>query len=439
MSDTVQPEVKVLFVDDEENILRSLERLFMDQEYPLLTAASGEEGLRLLEANPDIGLIVSDQRMPGMSGVEFLARARQAAPETLRIVLTGYADLHATMDAINRGGAYRYITKPWNDDDLLQTIRDALTHCQLLQANRRLTEQVNRQNEELKEWNSGLKSRVLEQTTTIRKQNEELSAKNEHVQETFNKTIVAFSRLVELCGMRLKNHAQNVAELSVNVARELGLPAKEVETIRTAALLHDIGKIGIPEVILDKKAAEMNGKEKRIYMQHTVRGQTAIDVVEDLREAGVLIRHHHEHYNGKGFPDGLAGDAIPLGARIITIADCLDREIGDMRDEMALEVVLGKMTLQLGLVFDPSLMSHFKRYARYVYYANSAKLREGIETELHPNELIEGLTITRDAYSGTGLLLLSKGMVLDRTMIQSIRRYHEIDPAPQGIFVMSRR
>src|SRR5512143_3889480 len=110
----VEPaEVKVLFVDDELNILRSLERLFMDEAFTVTTAGSGEEGLSLLRDDPAFGLIVSDQRMPGMNGVEFLSRAREIAPEALRIVLTGYADLNATMDAINRGGAYRYITKPW--------------------------------------------------------------------------------------------------------------------------------------------------------------------------------------------------------------------------------------------------------------------------------------------------------------------------------------
>jgi DNA-binding NtrC family response regulator len=124
---------KILFVDDEANILKSLRRLCMDTEYEVFTAESGEEGLKILKDNLDMGLIVSDQRMPSMTGVEFLIEARKIAPDSVRILLTGYADIHAVVDAINKGGAYRYITKPWNDEELLQSLKGAMGHFALYQ------------------------------------------------------------------------------------------------------------------------------------------------------------------------------------------------------------------------------------------------------------------------------------------------------------------
>lgn len=116
----------VLFVDDEENILHSLRRLFMDDGFEIFTATSGEQGLKILENTPGIALIVSDQRMPGLSGAQFLEKAKTILPDTLRILLTGHSDINAVVDAINKGGAYRYLTKPWDDEVLRQNIREAL-------------------------------------------------------------------------------------------------------------------------------------------------------------------------------------------------------------------------------------------------------------------------------------------------------------------------
>jgi len=160
--------IRVLFVDDEENILRSIKRLFMEESYEVLTTNSGEKALELLKDGQDIGLIVSDQRMPGMLGADLLKQASEISPDTLRIILTGYTDINAAIDAINKGGAYQYITKPWKDDELIQIVRDAVYRYSLIRENKRLTEIVKRQNEELKQWNDQLQYRVQEQTIEIR-------------------------------------------------------------------------------------------------------------------------------------------------------------------------------------------------------------------------------------------------------------------------------
>ncbi len=187
----------ILFVDDEENVLKSLKRVFMDEPYDLVTALSGKEALEIL-GKTIFAVIVSDQRMPEMSGSEFLGKARAIQPDAVRIVLTGYADVQAAVSAINEGGAYRYIAKPWNDTDLVLVIRDAVATYGLKQENARLTALTNKQNDELKKWNTELEVLVQEQTIDIQNKNKELEKLNEQLRKNFRKSIEAFSGLIEM-------------------------------------------------------------------------------------------------------------------------------------------------------------------------------------------------------------------------------------------------
>lgn len=432
------PTIKVLAVDDEENILRALQRLLMEEELELHTATSGEAGLAVLRELAGFGLIISDQRMPGMNGSEFLGRSRELAPDALRILLTGYSDVSATIDAINKGGAYRYITKPWNDEELVQTIRDAVRQYSLIAENQRLNEVVRQQNEELKEWNQNLKGRVLEQTTAIRQKNEELHVVLQKVKENYNAIIDAFSGLVELQSGSRRQHSRNVAELSVNAARELGIKGDELETIRIAALLHDIGEIGIPERILIMPPDTMNAEELREYQQHTIRGQMAIDAIEDLRPVGLLIRHHHENFDGNGFPDHLSGETIPLGARIIAFADHIDKASEACSGDIAGQA-LARAGFVLGSHLDPSLNGVFRKVTKYTYFSMKDEKTEMMEVEVGLKDLQEGMLLSRDIYSGSGILLLSKGCVLDKIKLTAIKRNYQLDAPSHDVFVMVKR
>jgi two-component system NtrC family sensor kinase len=154
--------VRILFVDDERNVLRSLERLFLEEEYEIFTAASGQEGLEIIEQSGPFQLIVSDYRMPAMNGVEFLSEVFRRWPETERIILSGYADTAAIVAAINEGRIYKFIAKPWNDDDLLQAIREVLDRYKLRASNRSLLEELSVVNRDLKAINDNLNKIVDE-------------------------------------------------------------------------------------------------------------------------------------------------------------------------------------------------------------------------------------------------------------------------------------
>ena len=435
--ETKRAPYKVLLVDDEENIVRSIARLLLEEESELevICAHSGDQGLKTLGEHPDVALILSDQRMPGMSGAEFLQRARQIAPDAVRMVLTGYADMAATMDAINKGGTARYLTKPWDDSVLRRTILEGVEQYRLVRENRELNLLVEKQNRELAEWNAGLKGRVMEQTSTIRRQNQELREKNRQVSESFRNTIVAFSRLVELHSSRLQEHTRNVTELSVRSAQSLKLGAEEIETVRSAALLHDIGVIGIAPEILGQRMEGMSREELDLFLQHAVRGQTTVDAVRELREAGLLIRHHHERWDGGGFPDRLAGEAIPLGARIIAFADFVDRELEEQCGEEAVLSALARAGRELGGSLDPALLEVIAPHVRELYVTARSRRAEAAEKELRPKQLMEGLILTRNIVCGSGLLLFPKGTVLDAVKIMTVQRHYNIDPPQGGVFV----
>jgi response regulator RpfG family c-di-GMP phosphodiesterase len=431
--------VSVLLVDDEENILRSIQRLLMDEENVEITiATSGEEGLKLLPALTNLGLIVSDQRMPGMTGALFLEKARDIKPDASRIILTGYADVTAAVDAINKGGAWRYLSKPWNDEDLLRIIREGLERYRMIVENIRLSSLVLKQNQELEEWNSSLKQRVLGQTTEIRKKNEELHEVNRQVKNDFNGVITAFSELLNLRDQRCRSHGKNVSNLACNAALVMKLSAAEVETIRIAGLLHDIGELGIPDDILVAAPEVMNEEKAQIYQTHPVRGQTALDAVEQLRPAGILIRHHHERWDGGGFPDRLAGDRIPIGARILACADLIDRMMSYDHTEHALAASIARIELESGHYLDPELIEIFRSTAAETYPLHNNR-QNLVEREIQPGALHVGMRLARDIISGTGLLLLGHGEELDVTRIASISRYYRIDPPGHGVFVLVER
>ena len=426
---------KILMVDDEENILSSLKRLFFDQDYEVLTATSGMEGIEALKKN-DISVVISDQKMPAMMGTEFLAKAREISPDTVRIVLTGYADAEIAIEAINKGKAYAFITKPWDDHALILTIKNAVERYGLVRENTHLTEFTKKQNEELKKWNEKLEFCVQQQTFHLKKQNEELKELNEKLGKNLKDSVTAFSNLIELRDKTVGSHSNNVAAISAEMAKRIGLGPSEIEAITIAAQLHDIGKIGIPDITLSKDFGELTPEEMEEYQKHPVRGQAAIDFIEPFRPAGVFIRHHHEWHNGSGFPDALKGDKIPIGSRIIALADHFDRALGGNPEPRAAEKAVNKMHSLLGQRFSPDLYPVFQEVERE-RISRMEPISGTYEVEMSLMNLAPGMIISKKVVSGTGLLLLGKGVVLDEGNIEGLRRRARIDPFKTGVYVWS--
>ena len=314
----------VLCVDDEENVRKALKRLFWQEAFTVVTAASAKEGLAILHRAENIGLILSDQRMPEMTGTVFLQAAAALRPDIPRMILTGYSDVTAAIAAINEGGAYRFLTKPWNEPELLQAVRDGLDRYRLLRENRRLTALVRQQNEELSEWSDSMKKRILRQTAQLRRQIEGLNLAGSVGTKSFDQMVLTFADLLGLRGLRFDKHLQMVVALTEQIAQKLGLEQRRRDELRMVVLLHDLGKIGMSDILLAKGKEPLTPDEAQEYRSYPVTGQSLLDKFRELREVGVVIRHYHEAFDGSGSGDSLAGEQIPLGARILALVDWIE-------------------------------------------------------------------------------------------------------------------
>ena len=321
--EALEAQATLLFVDDEANILSALKRLFHPSGYRILTAESGKAGLGILEREK-VDLIISDMRMPEMSGAQFLEQARARWPDSVRILLTGYADITSTIDAINKGRIYRYISKPWEDHDMILLVRQALERKVLEQEKKRLDALTQRQNEELKELNGSLEQKVQDRTAELRQAMDFLNLAHENLKKGFLTSIHVFSNLIELREGALAGHSRRVADLARKIAQRMGLSESETQDVLIAGLLHDIGKFALPDKLLQNPFGALTPEERAEVVKHPALGQAALMALEQLKEAARLIRSHHEHFDGMGYPDGLIGTAIPLGARILALANDYD-------------------------------------------------------------------------------------------------------------------
>lgn len=260
--------IKILCVDDEKNVLRSLKRLFLDEEYEIFTADGGKEGLEILKDEKGIQLIISDYRMPGMDGVDFLRQANELNPNTIRIVLSGYADTAAVVAAINEGQIYKFIPKPWNDDDLRVNINKALDVFFLRQANERMAEELMVMNEELKMINDNLEDEVEKRTAELLFQNRVMSFSH----------VIMDSLPVGVIGLDMSgliamsnSHANQI--FGINSGSLVGSSAGKILPVELSSLLEEVKKNGFAEI---EAVISENRYHVKVNMFHAGEGQEGI-------------------------------------------------------------------------------------------------------------------------------------------------------------------
>ena len=317
---------KILIVDDEPANLRLLERLFR-REYQIVASTSGAEALELLRMH-DVALIISDQRMPGMTGIEFLKRAAEMRPHTVRIILTGYTDVNSLVEVINSGVVYKYVTKPWVNEDLQQTV-----------------------------------VRAIEHSVTIRSRYE-LTRQNERLAEDLNRMKQTFVRLIgdtlDFKDSFLHGHSQRTSGYAAALGQRLNLNRFELEQLSLAAFLHDVGKIGLPDNILHK-ITPLTDEERRTDIRCAARGVQMLAGIPDMNEIAEAVRYHTEHFDGTGFPEKLSAEQIPLFSRIIAVADAYDgmTEPRYKGETLTHEEAVEKLRSDGGKQFDSSLVGEF--------------------------------------------------------------------------------
>ena len=310
---------KILIVDDEEDNLALLYRTLRGK-YNITKASSAIEALEILK-NEQFDCILSDHKMPLMDGVEFLKRVYDMQPKTMRLLVTAYTDVKILIDAINYAKIYRYIKKPYSPDELLMIVENTLETYQLKLDNENLIQ-------DLKELFSG----------TIKSIIEALDAKDSYT----------------------LGRSRRVAFYALKIVDKMALTPAEASKIELAGLLHDIGMIGVAEEILNKtqKLTEEEYEKIKMHVQYSVK---ILKDIKQLYEITEIVKYHHEYYNGCGYPYGLQGEQIPLGSRIIAIADAYDAMVSDRayRNSLTQEQAIEILQQGAGKQFDPNLVQIF--------------------------------------------------------------------------------
>lgn len=466
------PIATVLFVDDEPSILSALRRLFRPQGYKVLMAEGGAAGLALLELEA-VDLVISDMRMPEMDGVQFLEQVRQRWPHIVRVMLTGYADINSTIGAINRGEIHRYIAKPWDDQDILLSVSDGLQRQRLERENRELVALTQTQNEQLQEVNTQLQdvngqlqtandqlqnsnedleqrvkertqaleaanaqlgeanSRLADANAQMEKANQQLNAANLQLEENFALSISVFSGLLELRDGSVSGHGHRVANLARRLAEQMALSPIEVTDIYNAGLLHEVGKIGLPDSLLQKTVSLMTGDEFEIYKRHPQHAQAALMPLGRLRQTAVIIRSQHERLDGKGFPDGLSGYEVPLGAQIINVASTYEALIaGRLAEKIFSTEDAAKAVLEgRGTRYDEEVIAAFE----LVLKALAAEA--GADVELSSAELRPGMVLTRPVLSPHGSVLLPANFKFTSAVVKQVLDFEQRLGQPFTFFI----
>jgi putative two-component system response regulator len=340
---------RILIVDDDPAICRLLVRMTEQTGYPAMIAAQADEALHAIEHNRDIGLVLADVALPGMSGIDLARVVTRTHPDVAVVMVSGIDDPETARLALENG-ANGYVLKPFRPTEIQIVVMNTLARRRLEIENRRHRERL----EEL----------VSERTGELRRTLELLSSSNRNLMRAQEEIIRRLSIASEIRDEETGAHILRMSAYSALLAEEVGLGAQEVELIRVASPLHDVGKIGIPDRIL-RKPGKHTPAEFEIMKQHTVIGHRTLSGTGYalLDTAATIALCHHERWDGSGYPEGLAGERIPMAGRIVAIADVFDalttRRI--YKPAFTLEHSLELMRASSGTHFDPELFAAFLR------------------------------------------------------------------------------
>lgn len=300
----------ILFVDDEKVYLDYTRGLFENRGLTVLTAGSGIEALQIVNQNI-IAVVVADNQMPGMNGLELLAKIKEISPHTVKIMMTGSADLATTLSAINNGEVFRFVVKPWKDTEMVKAVKDGIRRFRILQSLKREDEFV----------------------------------------------LHSLAQTIELKDACTKGHCDRVATIALQIAIKLGVSENKQEEIKFGSWLHDCGKIGVPEAVLNAPR-QLTEEEFELVKNHSVWGCTVVRKANLSEAVQNIVLYHHERYDGRGYPSGLQGNDIPLEARIVAVADVYDALSVDRpyRSKLSREQVIETIDGMRGTYLDPEIV-----------------------------------------------------------------------------------
>ena len=337
---------RILVVDDEEAIREIVSAILTSAGYACKQAGSGMEALAKLNSGETFELMLSDLMMADLDGIGLLERTKEKFPDMPVVMVTAVHDISVALAAI-RNGAYDYLLKPFEREQLLNAVRRALENRRLKVENR--TYQTN------------LESLVEART-------DQLQAAMADLERSYDITLEALGDALDLRDAETEGHSRRVTAFTIAIARNMGVPREQIPVIARGAFLHDFGKMAIPDKILFKPG-KLDEQEKEIMQEHCYHGYQMLKKIPFLAEACEIVYSHQEHFDGSGYPRGLKGKDIPLGARIFSVADTLDAIISDRPYRPARSLAEARKEIEAwsGRQFDPEVVDVFMRMSDDVF------------------------------------------------------------------------
>ena len=352
------PAERILIVDDEDSIREVVFSMLSSANFQCTQAQSGKEAMALLQSGEEYELMLSDMIMPVMDGEALLAATKERFPDMPVVMVTAMHDVSIALNAI-RNGAYDYLLKPFDRDQLLATVRRALENRRLKIENRK--------------YQTELESLVTARTEQLRQAVSTL-------ERSYDITLEVLGNALDLKDAETENHSKRVTAYTIAIARAMGLTADQIRVIARGAFLHDIGKMAIPDAIL-QKPGKLEDEEIKIMREHCYRGYQILKRIPFLAEAAEIVYSHQEKYDGTGYPRGLRGEEIPLGARIFSVADTLDAITSDRpyRPKQPYSAARDEIERWAGRQFDPLVVKTFLEMPENIW----DELRRGIDDQVH--------------------------------------------------------
>jgi len=411
---------RLLIVDDEQLVLTGLRETLTREGYHVTTAANPFLALEALKQQI-FSVIISDNQMPGVSGLDFLAQAKEIQPNASRILITAVLSLDTVIDAINQGEIYRFIVKPWLREELLATVKNAVQRYELIDNNTVLQSKAVVMNRELMEANRALELQVARGAA----QNESLGQLNQALAENLRHSVKLGLNMLQTFHPTLGNRARRVHQVCVALANTLHLSAEKRQVLEFSAWLHDIGLVAVPRELIRRweyHPQNLPPEEQRVLQNHPLLGQNLVNFVHHLEEVGGVIRAHHERFDGTGFPDAVKGEAIPWLARLLAVA------VGFVESGFEESAAIENIRQESGRAYDPEAVRAFLRALPHA--AMSRGEREVLLCELEP-----GMVLAKGIYTPNGLLLVPEGQPLNEGAIGKILNHNRTNPIVQSLLV----
>jgi response regulator RpfG family c-di-GMP phosphodiesterase len=431
-ADTDRP--VVLLIDAHPDVLDRLMQLLHLEPFELYRASCSADALAILARQP-VDLVMSSARLPDMDGATLLAQVHRDYPHTVRILLTGEVDLTLIIKAINEGQIYRYLSKPWKDEELLLALRQSLAHQHSERERMRLEQLTRQQNETLKQLNASLEKRVVSRTSELQQTADMLDLAYEELKHSYATGTEVFSVLANLRLPRSKQTNRQIIELVRTWCGIHGLDEASNRDLTMAAALYNIGKLSWSDSMMIAPADLLYGTDRERYRGYPAQSESLLMTLEPMKDAARLIRHHQERWDGTGFPDHLKGEAIPRGARLLKLAvDFIELQLGLILErQMNSDEALLYIRKYTGRLYDPDMVEDFVHAC--AAFLSDVTLGDPSVKVLTTRELAEGMVLARNLNADNGMLLLNAGKVLNLPLVDKLIAFEAMEGARYSVFI----